>query len=95
MTDEASKLNQYRIRQYRPGAWCVEELRTSGEKSKAPGVSQWVEIKYPGGLRLACNALRDLLIGFDAYTIDELETAVARSEAEILSNVTAYVAAQS
>ena len=92
MTENESKLNQYRIRQYRPGAWCVEELRTSGEKSKTPGVSQWVEIKYPGSLRLACNVLRDLLIGFDGHTVFELEMAVERSEAEILSNVASYVA---
>lgn len=93
--------NQYRLRQYNPGAWCIEELRTvpeinerTGKPNKNPGES-WMTIKYPGNLRQASERLLSLVVGFDAYNdVQRLIDAVRASEATISANLAAYVEAQ-
>ncbi len=87
---------QYRIKQYNPGAWCIEELITHGEKSKTPGRTEWRAIKYPGNLRQASERLLSLVIGTEAeHSVNELIDAVRTAEATISANVAAFVEAQS
>ncbi|MCA9366910.1 hypothetical protein KC887_01430 [Candidatus Kaiserbacteria bacterium] len=93
--------NQYRIRQYNPGAWCVEELRVvpeinerTGKPNRNPGET-WTAIKYPGNLRQASERLLSLVIGIEAeYTTRELIQAVRDAEATISANVAAFVEAK-
>ncbi len=86
--------NQYRLKQYNPGAWCIEELITHGEKSKTPGRTEWKAIKYPGNLRQASERLLSLVIGTGAeYTVQQLIDAVRAAEGEITTNLAAFVEA--
>ena len=94
--------NQYRIKQYNPGAWCIEELRIvpeinerTGEPNKNPGAS-WITIKYPGNLRQASERLLSLVLGSEAErSVNELIDAVRAAEATISANIAAFVEAQS
>ena len=90
---------KYRIKQYNPGAWCIEEWRVvpeinqrTGKRNKTFGAS-WVEIKYPGTLAQAADLLLSLVIGTEQeHSIHELTGAVRAAEKSIKECVANYVA---
>jgi len=89
---------QYRLRQYNPGAWCIEQLRVvpeinvkTGKKNKNPG-ERWDAIKYPGNLRQACERLLSLVTGLEVERdVVELKDAVILAERRLTANVEEYV----
>lgn len=83
---------QYRIKQYNPGAWCIDELIIHGEKSKTPGREEWRTIKYPGNLKQAASLLLSLVIGFDEeMDVVALINAINHAERAVALNVADYV----
>ncbi len=90
---------KYRLYQYRPRAWSIQELKTTpvinektGKPNKSGGESKWVDIKYPGTLAQAAAHLLELEIGLkEEVDLKELLVALKAAEKRVVSAITEYV----